>query len=68
MSSISLLEKGEGRNLLKRHCRAIGVPVKVIEELLRVELEQVGRVRRRGMNDEFDDILSQMTEPGSDNI
>lgn len=60
MNGISLIEKGEGRTLLKRHCRAIGVSVKVIEELLKVELDQVGRVRRRGMLDQFDDILSQV--------
>ena len=60
MTGISLLEKGEGRDLLKRHCRSINVSVRVIEELVKVELDQVGRVRRRGMFDEFDNILSQV--------
>jgi hypothetical protein len=62
VNGISLLEKGEGRDLLKKRCRAIGVSVKIIEELVKVELEQVGRVRRRGMFDQFDDILARAAD------
>ena len=59
MNGISLLEKGEGRTLLKAACRKRGISVKTIEELVRVEIDQVGRVRRRGMFDQFDEILSK---------
>lgn len=59
MNGISLLEKGEGRELLKKYCRKIGVSVRLIEELVRVELDQIGRVRRRGLNDQFDELLSE---------
>ena len=64
MNGIHLLEKGEGRELLKKYCREIGVSVHIIEELVRVELDQVGRVRRRGMFDRFDEILAQVAENG----
>jgi hypothetical protein len=66
MNGISLLEKGEGRELLKKHCRKVGLPVRVIEELVRIELDQVGRVRRRGMFDRFDDVLSNLTTTTTD--
>lgn len=64
MNGIHLLEKGEGRELLKRYCRELGVSVVVIQELVQVELAQIGRVRRRGMFDQFDEILTQAVENG----
>jgi hypothetical protein len=64
MNGIHLLEKGEGRELLKKYCRDLGVSVQVIEQLVRVELDQVGRVRRRGMFDQFDEILGAVAETG----
>lgn len=66
MNGISLLEKGEGRKLLKEHCRRIGVSVKTIEELVRLELDQVGRIRKRIL-DQFDEALSSCdTSPAED--
>jgi hypothetical protein len=62
VNGISLLEKGDGRELLKKHCRVIGISVKVIEELVKTELEQVGRIRRRGMFEKFDDIFSEAVD------
>ncbi|MCB9610587.1 MAG: hypothetical protein H6716_28620 [Polyangiaceae bacterium] len=62
MNGIHLLEKGAGRDLLKRYCRRINIPVAVIEELVDVELDQVGRIRRRGMFERFDEALSRSPE------
>lgn len=63
MNGISLLEKGEGRKLLKEHCRRIGISVKTIEELVRLELDQVGRIRKRGLFDQFEEALSSTPDP-----
>lgn len=62
MNGISLLEKGEGRKLLKEHCRRIGVSVKTIEELVKIELDQVGRIRKRGLFEQFEDVLSSTSD------
>lgn len=58
MNGIVLLEKGVGRELLKKKCREIGVSVKVVEKLVKVELEQAGKKTKSGINDSFEEILS----------
>jgi len=58
MKGIVLLEKGDGRNLLIKKCREIGVRVKVIDQLVEAELEQAGKKRRDGINDRIEEILS----------
>ena len=62
MNGIVLLEKGEGRKLLIRKCRAIGLPVEALERLVMAEMEQAGKRRKDGINDAFDDILSSLTD------
>jgi len=54
---ISLLDKDSGRDALKRACRKVGVKIKVIEELVEAELEQAGKVRKRGLIERIDEIL-----------
>lgn len=49
MKGISLLDKDSGRNALKRACRKAGVGIKVIEDLVEAELEQAGKLRKRGL-------------------
>jgi hypothetical protein len=58
MNGIVLLEKGAGRELLKKKCREVGVSVKVVERLVKVELEQAGKKTKNGINDSFEEILS----------
>ncbi len=64
MNGIVLLEKGAGRELLKRKCREIGVPVKVLERLVKAEQEQAGKKTKNGINESFDEILSSLAEDG----
>jgi hypothetical protein len=56
--SIPLFEAGNGREELKRRCREEKVPIAVVEALVEAELEQVGKERKRGLWDKFDEILS----------
>ena len=58
MRGIWLFERGPGRKALQRLCKEHGVDAKVIEELVRAELDQVGRQRKRGLSDRLDDILT----------
>jgi hypothetical protein len=59
MNGIKILARGPGSDLLKRHCKAIGVPVELIRQLVDAEFEQVGKRRRRGLDERFDDILEK---------
>jgi hypothetical protein len=61
---IVLLDKGPGREAMKRHCRAIGVSINTIEKLVEAELDQVGKKRRQGLFDSFDSVLEAAVEEG----
>ncbi len=63
---IALLEKDSGRDILKKVCRKHNVKVQLIEQLVEAELEQVGKLRKRGLYDKFDDVLDQFIEEGEE--
>lgn len=54
---VVLLNSEEGRSLVKRKCRAAGVRLSVLEELIEAELDQLGKKRKAGLWEEFDRIL-----------
>jgi hypothetical protein len=54
---IPLLEKGAGREVLKRHCRAARLPIQLFDQLVEEELRQQGKARRHGLFENFDHIL-----------
>lgn len=56
---IVLLESGPGREALKRQCRRIKFKVDAFEALVEAELEQVGKVRKRGLWEKFDEIFNE---------
>lgn len=55
---IVLLESKTGKALVKEKCQQRGIDPSLLGELLGVELEQLGRLRRRGINDQIDELLS----------
>ena len=57
--AIALLEKDSGRDALKRACRKAKVSIGTIEALVEAELEQVGKLRKRGLWERFDEVLSE---------
>lgn len=59
MNGIALLEKGQGRDLLRKICLKHKIPMSLVEELVRAELEQVGKLRKRGLADRFTEIIDQ---------
>lgn len=59
---VVLLATEEGRQTVKRHCRAQGVKLNIFEELVDAELEQTGKRRKRGLWERFDDVLDRMEE------
>ena len=58
-STIALLNQGEGRELLKKRCREAGISITTVEELVRVELEHVGKKKRHGLWPRIDEILDE---------
>jgi hypothetical protein len=59
---IPLLESGSGREALKRACRKARVPIAVFEALVEAELEQAGKLKKRGIRERFDEILGELTD------
>lgn len=59
---VVILDQKEGRALVKRLCRKYGVRIAEFEELVSVQMEQVGKQRRKGLWQQFDDILDRMDE------
>jgi hypothetical protein len=63
---VALLNSEEGRSLVKNKCRAAGVKIGVLENLIEAELDQQGKKRKAGIWEEFDRIFDEATpeEPG----
>ncbi|MCO6415213.1 hypothetical protein JYK14_03355 [Siccirubricoccus sp. KC 17139] len=54
-----LLNSEEGRALVRKKCRAAGIRIGVLEELIEAELDQQGKRRKAGLWEEFDRILDE---------
>lgn len=54
---IVLLDKQEFRSLTERLCADRGLPIALLEELVFLEHEFLGRLRRRGMTERIEEIL-----------
>ncbi|MGE3424883.1 MAG: hypothetical protein AB7N24_22775 [Dehalococcoidia bacterium] len=54
---VVLLNSEEGRALVKQKCRAAGIKISMLEELIEAELDQQGKMRKAGLWEEFDRIL-----------
>lgn len=60
MKGIVLLESGPGRDALKKHCRRMKLKVDAFEALVEAELEQMGKVKKRGLGEKFDEIFNEV--------
>jgi hypothetical protein len=58
MNGIPLFEQGDARDSLKKKCREAKIPIKLLEDLVEAEIEQIGKLRKRGLKDRFDDLLN----------
>jgi|tagenome__1003787_1003787.scaffolds.fasta_scaffold18598062_2 hypothetical protein len=57
-NTLPLFESGEAREIAKKHCRSIGVSIRTLEGLVEAELNQVGKKTKRGIWEEFDEVLT----------
>ena len=58
-TGVVLLDSDTGRQIVKRHCRHDKISITVIEDLIAAEMEQAGKLRKRGMYERFDEIFSE---------
>lgn len=59
---VVLLASEEGRALIRANCKAAGFDIDVFEALVDAELEQVGKQRKAGLWESFDEILTEISE------
>jgi hypothetical protein len=62
MNGIKIIERGQGGELLRKHCKTIGVPIDMIRALVSAELDQLGKIRKRGLNVRIDEIIGELVE------
>jgi hypothetical protein len=61
VNGIPLFDQGDAREALKRRCRKAGISIKLLEALVEAEIAQIGKERKRGLKDRFDELLDPAT-------
>jgi hypothetical protein len=57
VNGIPLFDQGDARDVLKQHCRRANLSILLLDALVQAELEQVGKRRKAGLWERFDDLL-----------
>lgn len=57
MNGIPLFDQGDARDAFKRRCREAKIPITLLEDLVEVVRETIGRERARGITVQFDQLL-----------
>lgn len=56
---IVLLDKGSGREITERLCHEKAINIALIDDLVQMQLDLVGRERRRGLTEKLDELFGQ---------
>lgn len=59
---VVLMRSERGRKLVREKCEMSGLDIDILERLIEAELDQVGKLKKRGIRLEFDDIFSELEE------
>ena len=62
MNVVVLMRSEKGRALVREKCKAAGLDITVLERLIGAELDQVGKLRKRGLWEDFDEIFDDLDE------
>ena len=65
---VALVSTPEGRAILCKHRREARIGLRHFEEIVGVELEQVGKLRRRSMCERFDQALDDSSESQTSHV
>ena len=60
INSVVLLRSSEGRSLVLKKCRESDLDIEILEQLITAELDQVGKLRKRGLGADFDEIFGEI--------
>jgi hypothetical protein len=60
--AVVLFSTKEGEALVRRHCRAAGLRIADLKELIELEAAQVGRQRKAGLWEQIEDVIDRMGE------
>lgn len=59
---VVLLDNPDGRRMIRTACKANGLFFPEFQELVQAEIEQTGKQRKKGLWDDFDDILDRIQD------
>ena len=62
MNVVVLMRSEKGRALVREKCKAADLDITVLERLIEAELDQVGKLRKRGLWEDFDEIFADLDE------
>ena len=54
---VVLMQSEAGRKMVREKCKSSGLSVEALKLLIEAEMEQVGKLRKRGIREEFDEIF-----------
>ena len=63
---VVLFARPEGRKLIERHCRKNHIKVADLRSLVDLEIDQVGRDRKRDLWPAFDELLGSLDDEAAD--
>ena len=63
-SLVVLLNTEDGRSLVKKTCRAEGLTLSTLEQLIAAEADQQGKQKKIGLWEEFDEIFDDIAPVG----
>lgn len=59
---VVLLKSPEGRKLVRSKCAEMGLDISVLEQLIDAEVGQLGKLRKRGLYEDFDEVFDAIEE------
>ena len=63
---VVLFARPEGRKLIERHCRKNGIRTADLRSLVELEIDQVGRDRKRDLWPAFDEVIDAFDDEAAD--
>lgn len=57
-SHVVLLQSEEGRRLVCSKCAQAGLEISVLKQLIAAEIDQQGKLKKRGIREVFDEIFA----------
>ena len=57
---VVILRSQAGQELIRSKCKAAGLDAGVLKELISAEMDQLGKLRKRGITDAFNEIFDSI--------